>query len=60
MFYGLLGNIFAHAVVNAPSGEDNLRMVADGLRLKGQVIGVNAYAMASYKAGLEPEKVPLC
>ena len=55
---GLLGNEFSHVVVDAPPGEDHLRVVAEHLRLVGEVIGVDADAVAADQAGAEREKVP--
>src|SRR6266852_6126729 len=55
---GLFGNELSHIVVDAPPGEDHLRVVAEHLRLVGEVIGVDADAVASDQAGAEREKVP--
>lgn len=54
----LAGHVAAHAVVDAPAGEDHLGVVADGLGLVGQVVGVHADAVAAHQAGPERQKVP--
>jgi hypothetical protein len=47
---GLLGDELAHAVVDAPAGQDDLRVVAQHLGLVGQVVGVDADAVAAHQA----------
>ena len=49
----------AHVVVDAPSGEDHLRMVANLLGLVGEVVGVDADAVPADQAGAEGEEIPL-
>ena len=55
---GLLGDELAHAVVDAPAGEDDLRVVAEHLGLVGQVVRVDADAVAADQAGPERQEVP--
>ena len=47
------------ASFDAPAGKDHLRMEADRLRLVGQIIGIDADAVAADKAGPIAVKVPL-
>ena len=53
------GRVGAHGVVEPPAGEDDLRVVADGLGLEGEVVGVHADAVAAHQAGPEGQEVPL-
>ena len=53
-----LGDIGAHAVVDAASCEDDLGMVAQFFGLGGEVVGVYADAMSADEPGGEPEEVP--
>src|SRR5262249_47729161 len=46
-------------VVDAAAGEDDLRLVAGGLRGRGEVEGIDADAVAADEAGAEVEEVPL-
>ena len=55
---GLLGNEFTHAVIDAPAGQDDLRVVAQHVGLVGQVVGIDADAMAADQARLELQEVP--
>jgi hypothetical protein len=55
----LPGDVAAHAVVDAPAGEDDFGVVADFLRLVGQVVGIDADAVATDEAGAEGQEVPL-
>lgn len=52
-------HVGAHAVVEAAAGEDDLGVVADGLRLVGEVVGVHADAVAADQARTEGQEVPL-
>ncbi len=56
---GLRGDIFAHAVVDAAAGEDDLGVVAVALGALGEVVGVHADAVAADEARAEGEEVPL-
>ena len=49
----LLRNVGAHAVVDSPPRQNDLRMVSDHFCLMSQVIGVDADAMAAHQAGPE-------
>ena len=52
-------NISAHVVVDAPAGQDDLRVIADRLRLVGQVVRIDADAVAADQARPERQEVPL-
>src|SRR3546814_1079371 len=54
-----LGNVAAHGVVDPAPGQDHVRVVADLLRLVGQVVGVHADAVAADQAGAERQEVQL-
>ena len=43
-------DIAAHAVVDAPSGEDDLRIISDCLGPRGQVVRIDADAVAADEA----------
>ena len=58
-FDGLRGDVFAHAVVDAAAGEDDLGVVAVALGALGEVVWVHADAVAADEARAEGEKVPL-
>ena len=60
IFNGVFGYIFAHIVVYASAGENNLAVIAHFLGLVCKVIGVNAYAVSADKPGIEFEEIPLC
>ena len=49
----------AHAVVDPPAGQDHLGMVAQALGLGGEVVGVDADAVAADQARRERQEVPL-
>ncbi len=53
------GEVIAHAVVDATAGEDDLGLVAGGLGAGGEVVGIDADAVAADQAGAEVEEVPL-
>ena len=55
----LRDHVGAHAVVQAAPGQDDLGVVADGLGLVRQVIGVDADAVAAHQAGAKRQEVPL-
>jgi hypothetical protein len=55
----LVGDIATHAVVGAAPGQDHLGVVADLLRLVGQVVRIHADAVAADQAGAERQEVPL-
>jgi len=52
-------HVGAHAVVEAAAGEDDLGVVADGLRLVGEVVRIHADAVAADQARAEGQEVPL-
>ena len=54
-----LGDVGAHAVVDAPTGEDDLGVIADGDGLVGEVVGVDADAVATHQAGAKGQEVPV-
>ena len=56
---GLFGDELAHAIVDAPAGQDDLRVVAQHFGLVRQVVGVHADAVPADQAGLEAQEVPL-
>ena len=56
----LLPYVSSHAVVCEPSRVDHLRMVSKSLCLVGEIVGIDADAMASYKPRIELEEVPFC
>src|ERR1051325_1105808 len=58
LFYRLLGDVLAHVVVDAPAGEDDLRVIADHFRLVRQVIRIDADAVSADQTGTKREKVP--
>ena len=53
-----LRHMGAHAVVDAPAGEDDLGVMADGDGLVGEVVGVDADAVAADQARAEGQEVP--
>ena len=55
----LVGDVFAHVVVDAPAGQDHLGVEPDFLGLVGQVVRVNANAVATHQSGPERQEVPL-
>eukprot|EP01022_Parablepharisma_sp_SALTPOND_P004211 TRINITY_DN118_c1_g1_i1.p1 TRINITY_DN118_c1_g1~~TRINITY_DN118_c1_g1_i1.p1 ORF type:complete len:1598 (-),score=548.50 TRINITY_DN118_c1_g1_i1:18136-22929(-) len=55
----LLGHELGHAVVDATTGQDHLRVVAQHLGLVGQVVRVHADAVATDQARTEGQEVPL-
>ena len=55
MFYDPTG----HTVVHAPARQHDLRVIAQLLRLVGEVIGVNADAVPSHQPWTKRQKVPL-
>jgi len=52
------GDVESHAVVDAASGEDDLGVVAYFLGFVGEVVGVDANAVATYEAWFEGKEVP--
>ena len=54
-----LGNERTHAVVDAPPREDDLRVIAEALGHRCQVVGIDADAVAADQPGLELQEVPL-
>lgn len=56
--HNAVGDIGAHAVVHAASGEDDLGVVAVALRTLGEIVGVYSDAVAADKSGLERKEVP--
>lgn len=59
VFHRLLGDVFSHRIVDPAPGEDHLRVVADLLRAKREIVGIDADAVSADEAGLECEKIPL-
>ena len=59
-FHHFGGDVLPHIVIEAATCEDNFRVVAVLLGFLGEVVGVNADAVASDEAGFEGEKVPFC
>ena len=57
-FHHFGGDVLPHIVVEAATCEDNFRVVAVLLGFLGEVVGVNADAVATDKAWFEGEKVP--
>ena len=55
---GVAGHIARHVVVDAAASQDDLRVVAHGLGLVGEVVGVHANAVAADQAGAEGQEVP--
>lgn len=56
---GGVGNELAHPVVDLAAGEDDLGVVSKLLRLIGEVVGIDADAVAADEARPEAEGVPL-
>ena len=54
----LLGDEATHAVVDAATGQDDLRLVADLLGLRGEVVRVHADAVPTDQPGRETQEVP--
>ena len=59
LLHRLLGDVLAHAVVDAPAGEDHLRVVAELVGLVRQVVRIDADAVAADEARAERQEVPL-
>ncbi len=53
-----VGHVGAHAVVHAAAGEDDFGVVAVALGALGEVVRVDAYAVAADESGLEGQEVP--
>ncbi len=56
---GLLGDIETHGIVDVPSGEDHVGMVADLLGLVGEVVGIDPDAVAADEPRREFQEIPL-
>jgi hypothetical protein len=54
----LLRDIDAHVVVDAPAREDHFRVVADRLRLVGEVVRIDTDAVAADEPRAERQEVP--
>jgi hypothetical protein len=54
----LVSHVGAHVVVDAAAGQDHLGVKADLLRLVGQVVGIDADAVAAHQARFERQEVP--
>jgi hypothetical protein len=54
-----LGDIGSHAVVDAPTRQDDFRMVSQLLGLGGQMIGIDADAVTANQPRVEFQEVPL-
>ena len=52
-------HMLAHAVVDAPPGQNDLRMAAEFLGLEGQVVRIDADAVPAHQARSEAQGVPL-
>lgn len=57
--YGGLGDVLAHGIVTLAAGEDHFGVIAFHLGFVGEIVRVNADAVAAHKAGSEGEKIPL-
>ncbi len=57
-FDGLLRDVGGHAVVDAAASEDDLRVVAEHFGFVGEVVGIDADAVAANQAGAERQEVP--
>ena len=57
--YDLRNNIRRHAIVNAPSRQNHMRVVAELLRFVGQVVRVHADTMAANQPWAKRQEVPL-
>ena len=57
-FDDFVGHVAGHAVVDPAAGEDDFGVVADLLRLVGQVVGIDADAVAADQARSEGQEVP--
>ena len=55
----LADHVGAHAVIEATPCKDDLRVVADGLGLVGQVVGIDTDTMPADQAGAKRQEVPL-
>ena len=54
----LLGDVLSHSVVHAPSGKDNLRVIAVALCALRQIVGVHADAVSAHQSRLERQEIP--
>src|SRR5690606_37287041 len=52
-------HVAAHGVVQAAARQDDLGVIANGLRLVGQVVGIDANAVPAHQAGTERQEVQL-
>ena len=52
------GDVESHAVIDTASGEDDLGVVAYFLSFVGEVVGVDANAVATYESRFEGKEVP--
>lgn len=59
-FDDAVGYVCTHAVVHAPSGENDFGVVAISLGALREIVGVDAYAVAAYESRLERKEVPFC
>src|SRR6476620_8373774 len=55
----LLGDELAHAVVDAPAGENDLRMVPELVSHMRQIVGIDADAMPADQSRPKGQEVPL-
>ena len=55
---GLFGDVLPHAVIDFPARENDLRVIAQGHGLVGEVVGVHADAMPAHEAGAKGQEVP--
>jgi len=51
-------NIGAHAVIEPAPGENDFRVVADGLGFVGKVVRINTDTMSAHKPGTEWQEIP--
>src|SRR5262245_1403373 len=51
-------NPFTHAVIDAPAGKNDLRMITGLFGAKGQIVWVNADAVSADKTWLEVHEIP--
>ena len=56
---GLFGDVLPHAVIDFPARENDLRVIAHGHGLVGEVVGVYSDAMPAHEAGTKGQEIPL-
>jgi hypothetical protein len=58
-FDGLLGDVFAHPIIDSSSGENDLGVVAEFFGLMGEVIRIDSDAVSADQARTKWQKIPL-